>query len=97
MKRSMVTTDVAVCLTTLIILEKMDACDSFGRIQSRRGVRAGVDLEAIPNIATTRGLPKIENRKRRKAGFKLVDVEASCKASSADGTSRGRARSCATG
>src|SRR4051812_40982289 len=71
MNRSIVTTDVAVCLTTLIILSEVNVHPTL--TDARRGVVARIDLETISNIPAPQRLPQVENREGS-ARFKLVDV-----------------------
>jgi hypothetical protein len=49
MKRSIVTTDVAVCLTTLLTSSREPSVSQTP--DARRRVRPCIDLEAIPKIA----------------------------------------------
>src|SRR3569832_983254 len=67
MKRSIVTTDVAVCLTTL------SYPFGVGLPDARRRIRASVRLKAIPNIAVAHGLPQVAKRERP-ARLKLLNV-----------------------
>ena len=73
MKRSIVTTDVAVCLTTFTDPYALGSYDSLARIfaHARCGICACIHLESICNIAPANRLPQIQYRKQR--GFLKLD------------------------